>query len=251
MFADAVAKVLASIFPIFFTYERDGRRTLSVSGTGFFVDDSGLFVTADHIMNCAPAASTYYYYGNLPDHLSQPALEIEMVARDPGRDLYLGRVARDHTRAVELSREAVRPGESVCLGGYPMAEVSINPNGGIVANVRRYWQPTYVLDVTRAVVDSRVYDGYLVGHPCFSGISGGPVFDLEGKVRGMAVATFTRAMPDESGGQMAVKNGIVLDVEHVRAFIERQRAATPGGGEVVMARVHRVGETNDEPSQLR
>src|SRR5690349_15462527 len=117
MFADAVAKLSASIFPIFFTFEQDGRQTLSVSGTGFFVDDSGLFVTADHIMNCAPARSTYYYYGILPDQLSQPAVEIERVASDPRRDLYLGRIARVSTRAVELARGTVRPGESVCLGG--------------------------------------------------------------------------------------------------------------------------------------
>src|SRR3954463_7159670 len=131
MFADAVAKLSASIFPIFFAFEQDGSPVLSVSGTGFFVDDSGLFVTADHIMNCAPAGSTYYYYGNLPDQLSQPAVEIEQVASDPGRDLYLGRVGRDCTRGVELSGETVRPGESVCLAGYPMAEVSINADRGV------------------------------------------------------------------------------------------------------------------------
>jgi hypothetical protein len=129
---------------------------------------------------------------------------------------------------VELSGGTVRPGESVCLGGYPMAEVSIHPNGGIIANVRRYWLPTYVLDMTQAVVDGRVYDGYLVGHPCFSGMSGGPVFDVEGEVRGMAVATFTRTVPDDSGGQTPVKNGIVLDVEHIRKFVEQQRAAFAG-----------------------
>jgi S1-C subfamily serine protease len=229
MFADAVAKLSASIFPIFFAFEQDGNPALSVSGTGFFVDDSGLFVTADHIMTCAPAGSTYYYYGNLPDQLSQPAVEIERVASDPGRDIYLGRVARrDYMRGVELSGETVRPGDSVCLSGYPMAEVSINANRGVVANVRRYWQPTFVLDVTQAVVDSRVYDGYLVGHPCFSGMSGGPVFDVDGKVRGMAAATVTRSEPDLTGELMIVKNGIVLDVEHIRAFVERQRTASAG-----------------------
>src|SRR3954454_17505774 len=227
MFADAVAKLSASIFPIFFAFEQDGSPVLSVSGAGFFVDESGLFVTADHIMTCAPAGSTYYYYGNLPDQLSQPAVEIERVTSDPGRDLYLGRVARrDYMRGVELSRETVRPGDSVCLAGYPMAEVSINANRGAVANVRRYWQPTFVLDVTQAVVDSRVYDGYLVGHPCFSGMSGGPVFDVEGKVRGMSAATFTRSEPYLTGELTIVKNGIVLDVEHIRAFVERQRTAS-------------------------
>jgi S1-C subfamily serine protease len=226
MFADAVAKLSKSIFPIFFAFEQDGRPALSVSGTAFFVDESGLFITADHIMNCAPAGSTYFYYGNLPDQLSRPAVEIEPVASDPERDLYLGRVSGQHTRGVELSGATVRPGESVCLGGYPMAEVSITADRGFVANVRRYWQPTFVLDVTQAVVDKRVYDGYLVGHPCFSGMSGGPVFDVDGKVRGMAVATVTRSEPDLTGGQTIVKNGIVLDVELIRGLVERRQTAS-------------------------
>jgi len=220
MFADAVAKLAASIFPIFYAYEHADGPIIGVSGTGFFVDDNGLFVTGDHIMNCAPAGAGYCYFGNLPDELIQPPLEIERVASDPGRDLYLGRISRDHLRAVELSGEAVRPGDSVCLSGYPMAEVSTNADGGFVANVRRYWQPTFVIDATQAVVGDRVYDGYIVGHPCFSGMSGGPVIDVEGKVRGMAVATVTRTEPELKGDPTVVRNGIVLDLEHIRAFLE-------------------------------
>src|SRR5215212_63485 len=159
MFADAVAKLTASIFPIFYAYQHEDGPIISISGTGFCVDDSGLFVTVNHSMNCAPAGSTYYYYGNLPDQLIQPAVEIERVASDPGRDLYLGRVGRGSLRAVDLSGDAVRP-------------------------------------------------GYFVGHPCFSGMSGGPVFDVAGQVRGMAVATVTRTMPELTGEPTVVKNGI-------------------------------------------
>jgi S1-C subfamily serine protease len=226
VFADAVATIAASIFPVFYVYERADGPLLSVSGTGFFVDDDGLFVTGDHIMNCAPAGAEYYYFGNLPDEVLQPPVEIERIASDPGRDLFLGRIRRARPRAVELSREAVRPGESVCLSGYPMAEVSLNAQGGFVANVRRYWQPTSVIDTTEAVVGHRVYDGYLVGHPCFSGMSGGPVFDVEGKVRGMAAATVTRTEPDLEGDPLVLRNGIVLDGRHVAAFVEDHRPAS-------------------------
>ena len=104
-----------------------------------------------------------------------------------------------------------------------MAEVSINAEGRFVANVRRYWQPTFVIDATQAVVGDRVYDGYIVGHPCLSGMSGGPVFDVEGKVRGMAAATVTRTEPQLDGDPTVVRNGIVLDREHIRAFIEHNR----------------------------
>jgi S1-C subfamily serine protease len=223
MFADAIAKLTESIFPIFFTYGEGDGTTMGVSGTGFFVDDSGLFITVDHIMNCAPPGSTYYYYGKVPDQLSQPAVEIEWVASDPTRDLYLGIVERDYLQPVELSSEPVRPGDYVCLSGYPMAVLFPNAAGGLVGNVRRYWQPTFVIDATEAVVDDRFYDGYIVDQPCFSGMSGGPVFDLEGKVRGMGVATYTRTVPELEGDPLVVRNGIVLDVEHIRAFVEKHR----------------------------
>ena len=85
MFADAIAALAASIFPIFYAYENADGPIISVSGTGFFVDDNGLFVTGDHIMNCAPAGAEYYYFGNLPDELIQPPLKIERVASEHGQ----------------------------------------------------------------------------------------------------------------------------------------------------------------------
>jgi hypothetical protein len=55
-------------------------------------------------------------------------------------------------------------------------------------------------------------------------MSGGPVFDVEGKVRGMAAGTVTRTEPELEGEPTVVKNGIVLDHRHIRAFIEQNRA---------------------------
>jgi hypothetical protein len=46
---------------------------------------------------------------------------------------------------------------------------------------------------------------------------------VEGKVRGMAVATVTRTEPELEGEPTVVKNGIVLDVGHIRAFVEQHR----------------------------
>src|SRR5215208_5491871 len=229
MFADAIAKLTESIFPIFFTSGEGRDVAVDVCGTGFFVDDSGHFITADHIMNCAPAGSTYYYYGKVPDQLSQAPVEIEQVASDPTRDLYLGRVRRDYLRAVELSAEAVRPGDHVCLSGYPMPVISITAEGGFVGNIQRYWQPAFVIDATQAIIHGRTYDGYIVDRPCFSGMSGGPVFDVAGKVRGMATASLTRTISELDGHPTVVRNGIVVDVEHIRAFVERHRPSISAG----------------------
>jgi S1-C subfamily serine protease len=224
MYADAVARISESIFPIFFNPPEDTLISMGVTGTGFFVDDSGLFVTADHVMSGAPDGSTLYYYGKIPDDVCQPAVEIERVARDPAHDLFLGRITRGYLPPVELASEAVRPGDSVCLSGYPMAVLAPNSHGGVVGNVRRYWQPTFVIDATQAVINRRTYDGYIVQHTCLRGMSGGPVFDLHARVVGLAVATLTRTIPEPDGSNpTVVSNGIVIDVEHLRKFLDAHR----------------------------
>src|ERR671933_575719 len=138
MYANAVAKVTESIFPIFYIQSQDD--LVGVCGTGFFVDNNGLFLTAAHIMAAVPTGSRMYYYGKAPDDICQPAVEIEHVASDPVQDLYLGRVSRDYLQPVEVSDEAVRPGDSVCLSGYPMAVFVLTPQQAPLGNVRRYLQ---------------------------------------------------------------------------------------------------------------
>ena len=228
MYADAIAKIVGSVFPIFVVRQGDDSPAMGVVGTGFFVDDDGLFVTVDHFMFPKLPDATHYYYGQIPDHVCQPAVEIECVARDPARDLYLGRVNRNYLRPVELATEPVRPGNSVCLSGYPMAVVSASAGGGFVGNVRRYWQPSFVIDATQAVIDNRTYDGYIVQHACLPGMSGGPVFDMKGKIRGMAVANLTRTIPEPSGNPIVVSNGIVIDIDHIRGFVKAFGRATDG-----------------------
>jgi S1-C subfamily serine protease len=227
MYADAVATITESIFPIFYVHSDSDR--VGVCGTGFFVEEGGLCLTSEHVMAAPPPGSVLYFYGKTPDEVCDP-VEIEHVASDPARDLYLGRVARDYLSPVTLSDEPVRPGTSVCLSGYPMAVLSIDPERGVVGNVRRYWQPTFAIDATEAVIDGRTYDGYIVQHACFSGMSGGPVFDVRGKVRGLAAATLTRTIPPLPGETpTVVANAIVTDVEHIRAFLARALQVTSSG----------------------
>jgi S1-C subfamily serine protease len=227
MYADAVAKLTESIFPIFFNRWEGDHCEVGVRGTGFFLDDSGLFLTADHVIAGAPPGSTLYYYGKVPDEVCEPAVEIQPVASDPAHDLYLGRVSRDALPPVEFSYAPVRPGDSVCLAGYPMPVLSINPDGHLVGSVRRYWQPTFAIDTTQVVIGNRIYDGYIVQHACLVGMSGGPVFDVEGRVRGMAAATVSRTVPDPSGSLTVLPNGVVIDLEHIQGILH---AAMTGAG---------------------
>jgi len=219
MYADAVARIAESVFPILYLNTEDN--LAGVCGTGFFVGDGGLLLTSDHVMASPPPGSTVYFYGRAPDEVCDPAVEIEHVWSDPSQDLYLGRVPRDYLRPAELSHEPVRPGDSVCLSGYPMADVEISPQGSLVGSVRRHWQPTFAIDAMQVVIQGRTYDGYIVEHACYPGMSGAPVFDMQGKVRGLVGANLTRtipALPDEL--PTVVPNGVVIDVEHIRGFLE-------------------------------
>jgi S1-C subfamily serine protease len=218
VFADAVARIAESIFPILYIQHDDG--LAGVCGTGCFVGEGGLFLTSDHVMASPPPGSTTYFYGKAPDEVCDPAVELEHVWSDPSQDLYLGRVARDYLHAAEISDEPVRPGDAVCLSGYPLTDVKIGPQGGLVANIRRHWQPTFVVDEMEVVIQGRTYSGYIVEHPCYPGMSGAPVFDLAGRVRGVVGANLTRTippLPDELPTVLA--NGIVIDVEHIQGFL--------------------------------
>lgn len=97
------------------------------------------------------------------------------------------------TRAGRDSRDAV------CLSGYPMVVLSINTEDGLVGNVRRYWQPTLVIGVTQAIVDGRAYHRYIVGQPCFSGMSG----DRPSVWMGRYAAWRERRSPGPFRGRMA------------------------------------------------
>jgi S1-C subfamily serine protease len=218
MYADAVARITESIFPIFYIHSDDN--LVGVCGTGFFVGEGGLFLTSDHVMGSPPPGSTVYFYGKAPDEVCEPA-ELEHVWSDSSQDLYLGRVPRDYLQPAEVSQTPVRPGDSVCLSGYPMAELEISPRGSLVGNVRRHWQPTFVVDATEVVIQGRTYSGYIVEHSCYPGMSGAPVFDMEGTVRGLVGANLSRTippLPDEL--PTVVTNGVVIDVERIRGFLE-------------------------------
>jgi S1-C subfamily serine protease len=233
MYADAVAAISQSIFPIFYVHQAD--RLAGVCGTGFLVGRDGLFLTSDHVMASPPAGSTLYFYGRTPDEVCEPAVELEHVLSDASQDLYLGRVSLDHLPPAELSDEPVRPGDSVCLSGYPLADVQVGPHGGLRGSVRRHWQPTFVVDAMEVVIQGRTYGGYIVEHSCYPGMSGAPVFDMAGKIRGLIGANLTRTIPpypDEL--PTVVANGVVIDADHIRGFLETAEARPERSGAYVV-----------------
>ena len=220
MYQDAIAQVRESIFPVFFQVRRDEGAQIGVSGTGFFINDEGHFITAFHVISDVPQGARVLYVGNVPrTPLAQP-VELEEVWSDATRDVFIGRVAEGQLPRVSLSAEPPRPGKSVCLCGYPLARLTQNSDGSInVANVREYWQPTFVIDGVRVDINQRHYVGFMTQHTSLRGMSGGPVFDPEGLVCGMDVATLTRRIPEPNGRETVVPNGVALGIDAIRQLL--------------------------------
>ena len=221
MYQDAIESVRDSIFPIFFKARHEGAVQLGVSGTGFFITDDGHFLTACHVITDTPCGSKIFYVGNVPSNPLDAPMEIEEVARDEQKDLFVGRVPDGGLPALSFLDEAVRPGKSVSLSGYPLSRLSQNPDGSIdVFSVRPFWQPTFVLDGLSVDVNNREYRGYMTQHTSLRGMSGGPVFDMTGGIVGMDVATLTRKITAQDGRETIIPNGVVVSVERIRELVD-------------------------------
>jgi S1-C subfamily serine protease len=212
MYQEAVTNIKNSIFPIFFVSVQGQNTQIGVSGTGFFISNQGHFLTALHVITDVPANSTLQYRGNIPDHIVNPPILIEEIYRDPVRDIFLGRVNIEGVIPVTFSLDRPRAGKSVCLCGYPLAQLGQNPDGSLnVGGVRQYWQPTFIIDAITVTDQTKNYLGFITQDISLNGMSGGPVFDNAGIVYGIDTAFITREIPQNDGRPtIQVHNGVAL-----------------------------------------
>lgn len=222
MYADAVDKLKKSFFPII--RETDlgmGQKNIAIVGTGFFVSDDGIFITADHVISVSPPNSKFLYGGHFPDHFIDKPIQIEELISLKDQDIFIGKVAIDDSVAVQIADDRPRIGSSICLCGYPMPILRANASGGIdVQNVRRYFQPTFTLDYMSGEVEGRNYDGFITQHNSLNGMSGGPVFDQYGIVYGMDALSWTREIPQPNGSKVVVQNGFAIRPESIKKALE-------------------------------
>ena len=211
MYQTAVEKIKKSIFPIFFNSVKGVETQIGVSGTGFFIDDKGHFLTALHVITDSPLNSTFQYRGNTPDHVHNPPELVVEVFRDPLRDIFLGKINLEGTSPVEYTLDRPKVGKGICLCGYPLAQLSINSDGSLnVAAVRQYWQPTYIIDTVTMADLGKNYIGFMTQDTSLNGMSGGPVFDTDGIVHGIDTAFIHREIPQKDKPAIQVFNGIAL-----------------------------------------
>lgn len=215
MFRSSIAKITPSIFPIFGISNQGPHAGIAVLGTGFFIDTNGHFMTALHVIQGIPKNFNAAYLGLLPGKLEVPPHIITEAHKEVTRDIYIGRVTLSRpTNPIQFENPLPQIGESICLCGYPMAEVGIsnhgqNPNIEL-GSVRRYWKPTHVLDFQSVTVDKVTHDALITQDESLPGMSGAPVFNLNGNVIGMDVASMHRNVQYPGGHSLDVINGIVV-----------------------------------------
>lgn len=225
MFVEAVEKVKKSIFPIFFEQKIDDhKKKVGVAGTGFFIDKKGDFITGSHVIEDVEANSTLLYLGNVPYKTLAKPTKITEVKRDSRKDLFVGRVEQNKLPPLEISGSKPPVGKSLCMCGYPLANLKFIPPSTLnVDNVRVYIQPTFVLDGFRGKHSlkgiEKLWDGFVTRDISFPGMSGGPVFDEEGVVWGMDVGTLTRKIPREPDA-ITVINGISVGGDVLARYIK-------------------------------
>jgi serine protease Do len=152
-------------------------------GSGFFVSPDGYVVTNNHVVQDAIAVQIRTGTGS-----TYPA---RIVGADPGTDLALLKVNADESfRYVDFADYAPSVGDWVLTVGSPFGFYN-TVTAGIVSGRNRS-------------IDAGAYDQYLqIDAPINRGSSGGPAFDMKGRVIGINTAIYS-----PSGGSV----GIAFDV---------------------------------------
>lgn len=160
-----------------------GQRRARASGSGFFIDDEGHVVTNHHVVNGADEITVQLADGT--------ELEAELIGSDRGTDLAVLKVTAPEGQShVDFATDVdLRVGDWVIALGNPFG-LGGTVTSGIVSALGR-----------ENVGGSSYIDFIQVDAPINRGNSGGPTFDLKGRVVGVNTAIIS---PDGSGGSVGI-----------------------------------------------
>lgn len=226
MYEKAIQKVKGSIFPIF----SSGPQSMRVLGTGFFIDNDGHFLTAAHVIAANPKGYKLGHLGNIPfvKFNNKTPTSIEVLYKDESLDLALGKVEKDILPALDFASSLPNIGSSIGLCGYPFPNIQKNVNGvtGLfdVSAVRQYWQPTILMDYVKpGMLFDKKFTSFLTQHSSLPGMSGGPVFNMDGEIVGVDLANYTRKVPRTNQIVSQVENGIGISLDEIIRFLEEAK----------------------------
>ncbi len=167
-------------------------------GSGFIIDPAGYVVTNNHVIDGAQRITVTLQDGR--------KFDAKLVGRDPKTDVALLKIASgEKLPFVEFGdSDKARVGDWVMAVGNPFGL------GGTVT--------AGIISARNRDIHSGPYDDYLqVDAPINKGNSGGPLFDMDGKVVGINTAIYT-----PNGGSIGI--GFAIPAAVARTVIEQLRA---------------------------
>jgi serine protease Do len=161
---------------------------IHAAGSGFFISASGYIVTNNHVVEHADTISVHAADGKV--------LKARLIGRDPATDLAVIKVDGASFPFVSFEESAKpRVGDWVVAIGNPFG-LGGTATAGIVSALDR-----------ENVADSSLIDYLQIDAPINKGNSGGPTFNVEGRVVGVNTAIFS-----PSGGSVGIGFDIPGDV---------------------------------------
>jgi serine protease Do len=159
-----------------------------VSGSGFFISPDGYILTNNHVVENAQEITVRTK--------DDKEMKAHLIGRDPATDLAVIKVDGAHLPYVSFEDRAMpRVGDWVVAVGNPFG-LGGTATAGIVSALAR-----------RNVSDSSYVDYMQIDAPINRGNSGGPTFDIAGRVVGVNTAIFS-----PSGGSVGIGFDIPADV---------------------------------------
>jgi serine protease Do len=161
---------------------------LRASGSGFFISGEGYILTNNHVVENADEITV--------KTKDERELKARLIGRDPATDLAVIKVDGAHFPYVSFEdRARPRVGDWVIAVGNPFG-LGGTATAGIVSALGR-----------KNVSDSNYVDYMQIDAPINRGNSGGPTFDIDGRVVGVNTAIFS-----PSGGSVGIGFDIPADV---------------------------------------
>ncbi len=184
----------------------EGTRRSSALGSGFVISPDGFIVTNNHVIEGADEILIEFFPGG------EPGVPAELIGTDPNTDIAVLKVDLENLPFVEFgdsSAEGARVGDWVMAMGNPLGQ-GFSVSAGIVSARNRALSGTY--------------DDYIQTDAAINrGNSGGPLFNMEGKVIGVNTAILS-----PNGGSIgigfAMSSAVVINVvDQLKEFGETRR----------------------------
>jgi putative serine protease PepD len=195
---DSVAAMIKRVMPSVVTIKSTGSMTESV-GSGFIISADGYVLTNEHVVSGVPDRNVTVTFSDTSTAAGR------VVGRDPESDLAVVKVDRQSLKPVEFAdSDTVVVGDPVVAIGSPLA-LPGTVTAGIVSAVDR------TIETNDPGGVSRYYAAIQTDAAVNRGNSGGPLFDLAGRVIG--VNSVIKAVVDgtDEGGNIGIAFAIPMN----------------------------------------